>query len=540
MTHRRWIRVGCLFLLFWLGTTIGLHGQDALSVLSAAKGQRCDLYLKSGEIKKGRLKAVGEDYITVEVKLSPFYAEPQTYRLTQVSKVDLGGQVVDVEAWVARARQEKLTAQALSVTASRPSEPEQPKSSVQAPREEARSPQTSTPSPAAAPSSDSGTDETVRRLMVILKDLDEGPSGSQPTPTSQKVVQASRKLELAPSATVPTTRSESPAETSPSRATVQPSSFPERKELPEVTRQVEPRQARPSAPTERRPEMEAIPPAQQVPEVPAPRPIVPSPKPPRSHLSSAPEQEAMAQPRAPEPQAEQEDRLASVPSQERRPEQLGAQTAANAAKSVQAGQETEIRALVDRFYKAAMVLAGAVLALAAGVVVLTVTVIRRKGVVPESATLPIPSEKEPEPAAPPEPPLRLVMVKGDYAVVDQGLDHGVGVGDLLLVKRQGEQGEYELGLARVLKVFDRLSGIKMVEKFVEAELRVGDAAYRYRPAQPEIAGMAIQEVRRVENLEATGSAKAGGTSLPVAQTRSVADGEEEDRYPPFRNRWRYR
>ncbi|MDZ7374532.1 MAG: hypothetical protein ONB23_11270 [candidate division KSB1 bacterium] len=540
----------CLIMSVY-GLAIATAGEEeVVSALSAAKGQRCEVYLKSGEIKRGKLTAVGQDYLTVEVKLSPFYAEPQTFRLTQVSKVDLGRQVVDVEALLTQSRQERLAEQTAAVLGTRTASSEPPKPVATVPREP-----TATSQVAAAPSNLSQPtvaapqqpqqpqqDETVRRLMAILRDMDESPASGASQSTArptQRVVQPEARQPILPNATVPTRSRELPEprpETRPAQEQVPPASTLQTQRgmapAPRPVVPVEPRSVAPATQSPM-PAREVGSSSQSGSEVPAPKPTVPSPKPPRGHLSAAPEEQAMAQPRAPEPSSPAAQSLAANTAQEPRRERAKLDAPTVSTTPVGKGQEPEIRAVVDRFYKAAMVLAGAVVVLAGGVVVLAVTVARRKNGSPAAPTVPVPAVQGPAQPEPP-PPLRLVMVKGEYAVVDQGLDHGVRTGDLLLVKRSSADGDYELGLARVLKVFDRLSGIKMVEKFADSDLRVGDVAYPYQPAEPTPGPAMPVEVRRVEGNTGAGS------PLPASEEGTFRLDDREERYLPSQGRWRRR
>ncbi len=548
-----------LVLAVLLGFVSGLagvaSGQDVKSALLPAKGRKCDIYLKSGEIKKGKVKAVGDDYITVEVKLSPFYAEPQTFRLTQVSRVDYGDGVVDVAELLSKNREQRVEQAAASILSEPQAQPSAP-APKQTVRTKTTEPKVSTSASTSARSGSQPEDETVRRLMAILRSLDEGEEAPPKKQKTRKVTQPrSATPAVTPSATVPkaTTKTvDRGAEQAVETKTTQPVVVPVRKVVA-PTRQAAPsqsaRQAKPASSGSSKPRKDVSPKASKTTtSPPAPKPTVPALKPQKSHLAQGVKRSLapsvarnskrptkVVQPKQEKARTDSGLRLASKDS---------LAPASHASSGAQRATATpEIRTLVNRFYKAAMILAGAVVALALGVVFLAVTVWRRRGS-EEVSGLPAPAAESgpgPQESAPAEPPVRVVMVKGDYAVIDRGLDHGLRVGDLLLLKRPVPDGEYELGLARVLKVFDRLSGIKVVEKFVETELRVGDVGYKHQPSEPESLGEAAPTVRRVEDVSATTlKPAANGPRVELSQPDDDFDDPLDHRYLPSQGRWRHR
>ncbi len=502
-------------------------GQDWASILAPAKGKKCQVYLKSGEVRKGKLIKIGEDYITVEVKLSPFYAEPQTYRITQVDRIDYGSGVVDVDRYLAGSGNQQApvakSEQASSVASS----------------QQVRTTQHSS----AGSSGSESDDDTVQKLMAILKSLDEGPTAKpeqrpMAAATEPAAVQEGQTSSSVSQQPATQTRAETVE-----RRRVEPASRPERarKVVVPLTRKTV--QARPDQNTSKvstasrktvqktssvsRRKKTAPSPARTrtaarkraVTRKPQPKKTIPAPKPAKTRLAKAATPTSKAVAVAQAPKTPPQGSVTSVQQRNEKQAKL-AEAAGVVATSANAGGATTSQA-GSPVLKAVTVLAGAVGLLALAVLALTVVVLRRHKTSAPQPTVPaapaaapsvqVASEEpapQPEPAPKPPAPIHVVMVKGDYAVVDHGLDQGIKVGELLLLRRAVEDGEYEIGLARVLKVFDRLSGVKLIERWVETDLRVGDSAVRYRPAEPA-----------PEDLTSVAVTQVGGRPHPEAATR---------------------
>ena len=515
-----------------IGFVVAALGQDLASALAPVKGKKCQVYLKSGEVRKGKLIKFGDDYITLEVKLSPFYAEPQTYQITQVDRIEYGkNRFVDVEQLLSKPGTAKTSEASVSgeqVVAGASSASGQAKSA-----------------PSSKKSSASSDDDTVQRLMAILKSLDDGattkpdesslaavtePTGSSGSASKQETRVATKPQQ--PTGQVrpkSTSRGTSPVATRPQRA---------RKVVVPLTRKTVRTQPVRSAVVKSSP--------QQAPKTPEPSPTSAGGLKRTSRAESTssrvkrPTAARKPRPRktipVPKPQ---KTRLADVSPSAAGAAGAGRRSGRGAAqqkavvKKAQAQQKTiestervasspvsppAREASGEPVLKAVTVLAGAVGLLALAVLALAVVVLRRHRATtgPFPAARPSPPRpvvaEEPGPESMPEPPapIRVVMVKGDYAVVDHGLDHGIKVGELLLMRRAVEDGEYEIGLARVLKVFDRLSGVKLIERWVETDLRVGDSAVRYKPAEP-----------RPEELTSVAVKHVGGRPHPEVESKPV-------------------
>ncbi len=494
-----------------LGLVATGMGQDWASILAPAKGKKCQVYLKSGEVRKGKLIKVGEDYITLDVKLSPFYAEPQTYRITQVERIEYGNRAVDVDQLLASGGK----SQQPSAAGAEPT----PAAGTSSSRASVVS------RPTTARSGSESDDDTVQKLMAILKSLDEGPTSKPEQGSLAAATEPATSTGVGTDSRVAEQSSVQARSETSVRQRVQPASRPERarKVVVPLTRKTVqprpvgsatkpaskpkstskavsvPRQAESKTVRARRPRTVSR--KRTTARKPQPRKTIPAPKPPKSKLAQAPAPVSKPVGDGQAPKVRTQEAVAALQKPEVERTQLVGAGAASSTVHVSATEQTGQPVL-----KAVTVLAGAVGLLALAVLALTVVVLKRhKASAPQpvasvAPSVPVAAEEpapSPEPTPKPPAPIHVVMVKGDYAVVDRGLDQGIKVGELLLLRRSVEDGEYEIGLARVLKVFDRLSGVKLIERWVETDLRVGDSAVRYRPAEPapeELASVAVTHV----------------------------------------------
>ena len=536
------------------GFVVAALGQDLASALAPVKGKKCQVYLKSGEVRKGKLIKFGDDYITLEVKLSPFYAEPQTYQITQVDRIEYGkNRFVDVDQLLGKSGSAKSS--------------EASKSGEQVAVGTSNASGQANPASSSKKSSASSDDDTVQRLMAILKSLDDGaatkpdegslaavtePSAGssstakqetraaskpqqpvqqvRPKTTSRTTTQVATRPQRARKVVVPLTRKT--VRTEPVRTAAvksSPQQAPKRRKQTAISTSRRKRTSRAVSTSSQGKRRTAV-------RKPRPRKTIPVPKPQKTRLADLSPSGASV--------AGTDQRVSTGAEQQAavvkkvRPQQKALESTAEVASSRVSPPARE--ASGEPVLKAVTVLAGAVGLLALAVLALAVVVLRRH----KAATEPLPAaqtsppkpvateEPRPEPMPEPPAPIHVVMVKGDYAVVDHGLDHGIKVGELLLLRRAVEDGEYEIGLARVLKVFDRLSGVKLIERWVETDLRVGDSAVRYRPAEPgpeELTSVAVKHVGGRPHPEAESKP---ATHVAHASLSGNASSQQRGGWPP--------
>ena len=488
--------VSLVFLVAFYPEGTGTSGQTAQKVTTIV-GTQCTVSLKTGEKKKGKVESLSEEALVMKVKLSPFYSEEQKILLEDIEQVeDANGNVVSVESLTPAAKAEEPKVPPVKQETTKPpatplttadskaiieaavkaalGEPTPPPSVAQSRLQPSPEPTTTVPSQAQKDKTETAS---------VSPNQPPAAEGTKPIQSiaADRSLRTERPLRVV-SAEPTTVPSERPYQTElRSSAAVPPS--PQAQPAPQTTGTATTLNpfASKSTPTASAGQNQRA----SIPPRLAERPVVeklPSGKTPTAKSSTVPMQLRQAEETpAPPSQASKmkaESEIltqAGVPASSISPEK---EKPAITQKELLA-----LRASIEGFNKTGRVITWGLGAVALSIIGLSlVLLLRRKSPAqPASRSLARPR------------PNRVVMVQGEYAVVDLGLNDGIGIGDTLMVGRQVGSEVHTIGVAKVVKVLDLLCGIKMVEKLGDTSARVGDLITRTTVEKKQTRPVASQD-----------------------------------------------